>query len=121
MKIALKLVAVLPVLALLSTACSMRLPAGANTVDMSEIDYSKVNQMRSGETCEGLLFSLIPLNGSVDVIDAIKAADVDHVTAIEVELTSYVFYAKRCVRVFGDNNLPKNTASGPAPAPEATE
>lgn len=125
MKSILKL-GLVPALILVGTACSSRVPAVVNAIDTSEIDFSNVDKMKSGTACEGLLFNVIPLSGSSDLVDAIKDAKVSHVTAVEYEFTTFIVFGKRCVTVFGDNKKPGADApvrniAPPAPEPAPAE
>lgn len=108
------------------SACSIRTPDIVNSVDLSAQDFSRVESMRSGTVCRGLLFSAIPIKGSSSLVDAIKESRVRHVMLVEHTFTSYVVYAKQCTTVYGHADMaptadptapPVAPAAAPAPAP----
>ncbi len=94
---------VLPLVALLlGTGCMYRVTPIVNTTDISQVDWSKASSMKHGQSCLNLLFSAIPIGGTMSLVNAVEDAQVTKVHAVANRYKSYYFFTQACIEVWGE-------------------
>lgn len=90
------------VCAVMSTGCYSGFGAnGMNTSDLQAVDFTKVSQMKRGESCATTLLSLFT-EGSALITDAAKVGGIKKVQLVEYKASSNPLFSKQCTIVFGE-------------------
>ncbi|MCP3922557.1 MAG: hypothetical protein GY714_08235 [Desulfobacterales bacterium] len=85
----------------LITGCSHYYSPASNNVNISSVDFSRIDEMKQGKACAFYIFGFGPF-GETRITKAIKNADIKTVKAVEYENAAYPFYSKSCICVYGD-------------------
>jgi len=75
----------------------------------SDVDYSKVAGLKHAKVCK----IITDKEGDTSVITAARKAGISHIVHVDTsyEFDQFLFFTynhRRCVTVYGDNNLPNN-------------
>jgi len=84
-----------------NVGCAAKYSPLANTVDLSNSDFSNIEQMTTGESCQRLLFGAIPVGGSASIVNAVRDSGVTQVSMVEYQARSKVIFIENCVVVHG--------------------
>lgn len=82
-------------------ACVSGFPAnGMNNANLQAVDFSRVGQMKRGESCATTILGLFT-NGSSLISDAAKAGGLKKVELVEYRGSANPLFSKQCAIVFG--------------------
>ncbi|MCP3922556.1 MAG: lipoprotein [Desulfobacterales bacterium] len=83
------------------TGCSTVYSPASNNVNINEVDFSRIDEMKQGIACSYFIFGFGPF-GETRLTQAIKNGSIKKVKAVEYENAAYPFYSKSCICVYGD-------------------
>ncbi len=94
---------VIVLLLLITTGCSHYYSPAQNNVNISEVDFSRIDEMKQGTACAYYILGFGPFGDGVRITKAVKKASIKKVKAVEYESSGHpFFYAKNCICVYGD-------------------
>jgi demethoxyubiquinone hydroxylase (CLK1/Coq7/Cat5 family) len=86
----------------LFTGCTWKSSAMASPVDISKTDMTKVQQLKTGESCQKYLL-FIPIGFDATAKTAAEKAGISHIEYQETTHTTFwPFYESRCIKVYGE-------------------
>lgn len=93
----------LPLLTLLLlSACVVQRTPVMNYVDVSDVDWTQVTSMRSGQDCSWYFLGALPLSGSASMVQAVSRAGISKLHVADYKTSSFLLVSKRCIVVYGE-------------------
>ena len=84
-----------------TTACAAGFGSnGINTSNLQNVDFSRLSQMKSGQSCATTILSLFT-DGSAQISDAAKAGGLKRVDLVEYKVSTNPLFSKQCATVYG--------------------
>ena len=96
------LLALILVILLGVSGCSLARSPVTNTVDLTKIDFSNAESLQESEACATYILGFIGPIGDAKIIDAIKSANIKKVYAVDYKSGFYVLFSQSCVVVYGE-------------------
>ena len=84
------------------SGCMAKYSPVSNTVEVSDTDFSSIDTMLVGESCQSYLFSVLAIGGSASMIDAIANSGISYVRAVDYRAKNFIVLGQRCVVVYGE-------------------
>ena len=100
MKNFLKYSAVAAVAMVLTTGCTIKTSAGVSPVDISKIDMTKVETLKSGEACATRILGLW-LTSDATAQTAAKNGEITTISYQEQSANTFLLFGNYCVKVYG--------------------
>ncbi len=85
---------------LLTTGCTHKASVGASNIDLSKVNMTKVETMKSGEACSSW-FLIFPTGFDSTARQAAKNGGITTIEYQEYSNTNYLIGGSRCITVFG--------------------
>jgi hypothetical protein len=85
---------------LLSACTAAFVPASINTVDLTNLNFAEVDNMRRGEACATTILGLFT-DGEAMITSAARNARISKVEVIEHKVSGNPLFSRQCVIVFG--------------------
>jgi hypothetical protein len=73
---------------------------GMNTANLQTVDFARLNQMKSGESCATTILGLFT-DGSAMISDAAKSGGLRRVDLVEYKISANPLFSKQCAIVYG--------------------
>ncbi|NIQ98129.1 MAG: hypothetical protein GWO11_04605 [Desulfuromonadales bacterium] len=96
-----KVLVLLSVAALLASGCAFKATPVVNNVDVSSVDFSKVDSFKEGKACATFLLGF-KVDGDASVVSAVKNGGLRKVKAIDQEVKDFLLVRQLCVTVYGN-------------------
>ena len=93
-------VALLPAVLVLNACGAVFATNGMNTSDLQTVDFSKLGQMKRGESCATTILGLFT-DGSSLISDAARSGGLRKVDLVEYKFSANPLFSKQCAIVFG--------------------
>ena len=94
-----KLVVLSAVLVL--SACSAAYTSnGINTANLQAVDFSRLSQMKSGQSCATTILGLFT-DGSAMISDAARSGGLRKVDLVEYKISANPLFIRQCATVYG--------------------
>jgi hypothetical protein len=86
---------------LVVSACSAAYTSnGINTANLQTVDFSRLSQMKSGESCATTILGLFT-DGSAMISDAARIGGLRKVDLVEYKVTANPLFSRQCATVYG--------------------
>ena len=95
-----KILALLAVITL--SACAAQKTPMINTTDISQVDFSNIDDYKVGTDCAHYALAIFGPFGSAEVVEAIKSAEISKVKVVDYSSTNTILYRRSCVKVYGE-------------------
>jgi hypothetical protein len=83
------------------SACSSAFMSnGMNTANLQTVDFGRISQMKSGESCATTILGIFT-DGSAMISDAAKSGGLRRVELVEYKITANPLFSKQCAIVYG--------------------
>jgi len=86
--------------AFLLTGCTYKTSAGVSNVDLSNTNMSKVDTLKSGESCQSW-FLIFPTGFNTTAKEAAKNGGISKIEYQEMSSTNYLIGGSVCLTVYG--------------------
>ena len=74
-----------------------------NQVDLSKTDFSKIKELKHGDSCNTVAFFFLPLETEQSILKAATEANISKVTYVETSATDlWPLFWQQCVEVYGE-------------------
>ncbi len=83
------------------SACAATHTPVMHTIELKDMDYSNIDNLKEGESCSISLLGLIGPFGDVKLTDAVKNGRITKVTNYDFNAKNYILAQRYCVRVYG--------------------
>ncbi|MDD4519339.1 MAG: TRL domain-containing protein [Alphaproteobacteria bacterium] len=74
----------------------------ANTTNVTDVDFSNVEQFKTGEDCTYFLLGLIGPFGDIQLTEAVRKARISKVKVVDKSFSYYVLFSRSCLHVYGE-------------------
>lgn len=89
-------------LAVATNACAAGFASnGINTANLQTVDFSRLSQMKSGESCATTVLGLFT-DGSALISDAARVGGLKRVDLVEYKVSVNPLFSKQCAIVYGN-------------------
>ena len=94
---------IVPIVAIfLSTGCMLRSTPVVNSIDVSDVDWTNVDQMKHGSACATYLFGAIGIGGTTSLVRAVENAGITKVNSAGTRYKNWLIVSQSCVEVWGE-------------------
>ena len=83
------------------SACAATHTPVIQTIELKDMDYSNIDNIKEGESCSLSLLGLIGPFGDVKLTDAVKNGHITKITNYDFNAKNYVLIQRYCVRAYG--------------------
>ena len=95
-----KILAVATIVLALS-GCAMTSASFTHNIDLTKIDYSNVDKIKEGESCEITVLGLFGPFGDKKLVDAVKDGKIKSITNYDYRVRNYILFQEYCTRAYG--------------------
>ena len=86
---------------LVLSACSAAYTSnGINTANLQAVDFSRLSQMKSGQSCATTILGLFT-DGSAMISDAARSGGLRKVDLVEYKISANPLFSRQCATVYG--------------------
>ncbi len=72
-----------------------------HTIELKDMDYSNIDNLKEGESCSISLLGLIGPFGDVKLTNAVKNGRITKLTNYDYNYQNYILAQRQCIRVYG--------------------
>ena len=83
------------------SACAITHSPVMHTIELKDMDYTNINNIKEGESCSLSLLGLIGPFGDIKLVDAIKDGNINKITNYDFNTKNFILVQKHCIRAFG--------------------
>jgi len=84
------------------TACAPQFTPMINTTDVSQVDFSNVDELKVGTDCAHYLLGIVGPFGRAELVEAVKDAEITKVKTVDYSSHNYLVYSRMCVKAYGE-------------------
>ncbi len=83
------------------SACAITNTPVIHTIELKDMDYSNIENIKEGESCSFSILGLIGPFGDVKLTEAIKNGHITKLANYDVNARNYILIQRYCIRVYG--------------------
>ena len=83
------------------SACAVTHTPVMHTIELKDMDYSNINNLKEGESCSLSVLGLIGPFGDMKLTNAVKNGLITKLTNYDYNYQNYILAQRYCIRVYG--------------------
>ncbi|MDR1360726.1 MAG: TRL-like family protein [Rickettsiales bacterium] len=84
-------------------ACTVQTTPAVNTTDLNKVEFSKISEMKRGESCHKKFLLVFGPFGTQSIARATEKGEISKVNFVDYSATvAFPFYADNCTVVYGE-------------------